>query len=134
MDITSPQIIERYKNLRFREPVGATGESGAANRVLEAHGDNPLCGDDLRVRIELEDAPGGPVIRRARYAGFGCSLCLASADVLMEHVEGMAANAAKKLTVEDVKRLWGGLEVGRSRQDCVALCANVLRRALEGVS
>ena len=155
MDITSPLIIERYKNLRYRESADAAEEGtpsghvtpdagafddGAAMspsspcRVLEARGDNPLCGDDLRVRLKIEDAPTGAIIRRARYAGYGCSLCLACADVLMEHVEGMPAREAAKLTVEDVKRLWGGLEVSRSREDCVALSANVLRHALEGIS
>lgn len=136
MDITSSLIIERYKNLRYREPAGAVEESAPSTscRMFEARGDNPLCGDDLHVRLEVEDAPAGAIIRRARYAGYGCSLCLASADVLMERVEGMPVREAAKLTVEDVKRLWGGLEVGRSREDCVALSANVLRHALEGTS
>lgn len=141
MDATSPRIVERYKNLRFRETPGDSvripdggclaDASGFRCRTAEADGDNPLCGDVLHVRLLVRESPCGPVIDRARFGGYGCSLCLASADVLMECVEGMDVESAREFDVDDLKRALGGLEVGRSREDCVSLSVDVLHRALE---
>lgn len=99
--------------------------------VYVGSGDNALCGDTLTVAVAIEQAPAGPaVVRDVRYAGYGCALCLASADVLAEQVRGMEAGAAARLDVEDLKRMWGGLTVGRARVDCVALSVRALKAAL----
>lgn len=99
--------------------------------VFVGSGDNALCGDTLTVAVALEQTPAGTtVVRDARYAGYGCALCLASADVLAEQVRGMEVGAAACLSVEDVKRMWGGLQVGRARIDCVALPVRALAAAL----
>lgn len=99
--------------------------------VYVGSGDNALCGDTLTVAVAIEQAPAGPaVVRDVRYAGYGCALCLASADVLAEQVRGMEAGAAACLDVEDLKRMWGGLTVGRARVDCVALSVRALKAAL----
>lgn len=99
--------------------------------VYVGAGDNALCGDTLTVAVAIEQAPAGPaVVRDVRYAGYGCALCLASADVLAEQVRGMEAGAAARLDVEDLKRMWGGLTVGRARVDCVALSVRALKAAL----
>lgn len=90
-----------------------------------------MCGDTLTVAVAIEQAPAVPaVVRDVRYAGYGCALCLASADVLAEQVRGMEAGAAARLDVEDLKRMWGGLTVGRARVDCVVLSVRALKAAL----
>ena len=45
---------------------------------------NPLCGDRIRIEIELE----GNEIRAARFQGDGCAISLASASLLTEMIGG----------------------------------------------
>ncbi|CVH77044.1 iron-sulfur cluster assembly scaffold protein [Rubneribacter badeniensis] len=96
-----------------------------------ARGDNPFCGDQLEVRVAvLPGADGAPVIERAAFDGYACTLCAACADALLEHAEGMRVRDAAELSLDDVLALWGGLEVGRTRRGCVELPLVVLKRAL----
>lgn len=75
-------------------------------------------------------ADGAPVIERAAFDGYACTLCAACADALLEHAEGMRVRDAAELSLDDVLALWGGLEVGRTRRGCVELPLVVLKRAL----
>lgn len=122
MRIDDERIMERYRRPRCKGFEGAY--DGAAS------GDNPFCGDALEVRVALERRAGGLAVARASFDGYACSLCAASADVLMERVEGMRVSEAEALAFEDVLGLWEGLEVGRTRRGCVELPLVVLKRAL----
>lgn len=122
MRIDDERIMERYRRPRCKGFEGAY--DGAAS------GDNPFCGDALEVRVDLERRAGGLAVARASFDGYACSLCAASADVLMERVEGMRVSEAEALAFEDVLGLWEGLEVGRTRRGCVELPLVVLKRAL----
>lgn len=123
MRIDDECIMERYRRPR------AKGFEGAYDGA--ATGDNPFCGDALEVRVVLERRAGGLAVARASFDGYACSLCTASADVLMERAEGMPTDEAAALTVDDVLGWWGGLEVGRTRKGCVDLPVSVFKRALE---
>ena len=72
-DLYREQIIERYKNPLHKG-------------VLDPHDisyqdDNPLCGD--QIRIDLRVGPDD-VVTEAAFSGHGCSISLASADLLVE--------------------------------------------------
>lgn len=121
--IDDERIVERYRRPRCK------GFEGAYDGAVS--GDNPFCGDALEVRVALERRDGGMAVARAAFDGYACSLCTASADVLMERAAGMSADEAAALTGDDVLRWWGGLEVGRTRRGCVDLPVSVFKRALE---
>jgi SUF system FeS assembly protein, NifU family len=77
------------------EPQGPCGES---------HQVNPTCGDEIRLRVELD--PAGRVAH-VRWAGQGCSISQASASVLTGLVEGAEPAAAEQLG-EDFRSLLRG--------------------------
>lgn len=62
----------------------------------ETHQHNPVCGDQIRLRVETE----GQTITRISWEGDGCSISMASASVLAElavgasreHLQGLAAD------------------------------------------
>ncbi len=54
---------------------------------LHAHGDNPLCGDEVDVRLKL--APDATVAEAA-FEARGCAISMASADLMAEAVRGRA--------------------------------------------
>ena len=133
MEIYDSAVVERFNTLQYRvEDVGCVSGAAEGLRVLTASGDNALCGDTLTVAVRVSFDDGHAVVQDMRYAGYACSLCLATADVLAEQVRGMDVRVAANLALDDMKRMWGGLNVGRSRRDCVDLPVRTLRRALQG--
>lgn len=64
----------------------------------ESHQVNPLCGDEITLRVAVEG--GGPeaVVRDVSYAATGCSISQASASMLHDLVAGETVDrAAQKL-------------------------------------
>jgi len=58
-----------------------------------ADGDNPLCGDKIRVELELD----GDVVVQARFEGVGCAISMASASLMTETLRGKSIEQAKAL-------------------------------------
>ena len=115
-----------------------------ANR--EAEGDNPVCGDHVKVLVELE----GDTIREIRFEGSGCAISTASASMMTEAVKGKKAEQANAL-FEKLHRLvtgssgpnGGGPELGKLvalagvrdypvRVKCATLPWHTLSAALRG--
>ena len=76
-DLFRQLIIERYKNPYHR------GELDPADISFED--DNPYCGDHIRVDVRLDEHD---IVTEAVFSGQGCSISLASADLLLEHIQG----------------------------------------------
>jgi nitrogen fixation NifU-like protein len=73
-------ILDHYRNPHhrgLREPYDA-----------EVHHVNPLCGDELTVRVTLKDAGGIPAVADVSYDALGCSISQASASVMTDLVIG----------------------------------------------
>lgn len=130
--IDDPALEQRAKNPRHRGFAALEVTSPPApTTTVAAMGENPFCGDELEVRLVLRrDGAGEWVVERAAFDGYGCTLCLAAADVVMEHLTGLPVKRAAVVDFEDTCRLLGGLEVGRTRRGCVDLAARVVASAL----
>ena len=63
-----------------------------ANMVLE--GVNPSCGDDIVLQLKVEDG----VILDGGFAGDGCAISRASADMMLDLVIGKTVEEAKRLS------------------------------------
>lgn len=57
---------------------------------MTVHLKNPSCGDDLTVQLKLK----GEKIDELRQDGAGCSICCASASMMVEHLENMLIDEA----------------------------------------
>jgi nitrogen fixation protein NifU and related proteins len=119
MALYSDVIRERFRHPRFR------GSVAQPDAVFEDV--NPLCGDRLRMECRLADGR----IAEARFTGDSCAIAAASADVLMELVQGQPAEVAQTL---DPRQLLERLEadIRPSRMKCVMLPLTVLQGALSG--
>ncbi|MGA7149328.1 MAG: SUF system NifU family Fe-S cluster assembly protein [Microbacterium sp.] len=71
---------------------GLADEEG---RSATSHQHNPLCGDEITLRLRLD--PDGDVIRDVTWEGNGCSISQASASMLAELVDGMPRAEASAL-------------------------------------
>ena len=79
-------ILDHHRNPRNREPL----ESPA----VVAEGYNPLCGDELELRLNFD----GDVISGVSCTGRGCSISQASASMLTDAVKGKTIAQARAMT------------------------------------
>lgn len=86
---------------------------------------NPLCGD--RVRVEIEVAAGA--IRAAAFTANACAICTASASLLTEAVRGAALEQAAGLDDEAAIRALD-TDLPAARVACAVLPLAALREAL----
>lgn len=107
-----------------------------------AHGFNPVCNDEFRVHLRVEDG----VIRDVGFEGAGCAISTASASLMTEAVRGRRVDEAERLfrgvrallagdatTAGGIGKLaiLGGVREYPMRVKCATLAWHVLHTALE---
>jgi nitrogen fixation protein NifU and related proteins len=98
-DLYQQVILDHNKNPRnFREIENAT---------QTADGNNPLCGDALRVYVEVENDQ----VKDVAFKGSGCAISKASASMMTQMVKGKSKTEAETLFDEFHKMVTGELDV-----------------------
>ncbi len=110
LDAMYLEIIREHS----KDPRGFADVTGAA---LKAEGYNPLCGDRVEVGIELS----GDKVKSCQFNGEGCSICMASASMMTEEVEGRPVSEALAVVQEFRDLLQGKREELSSESDLAAL-------------
>ena len=97
-DLYQEVILEHNKNPRnFREIPDAD---------KTADGNNPLCGDALRVYVEMD----GDTVRDVSFKGSGCAISKASASMMTQAIKGKSREDAEILFDEFHKMVLGELD------------------------
>lgn len=114
----------------FRNP-GNRGEITKPD--LEAKLLNPLCGDEVRIQIELANreqrTENSRTIKKAVFSGNGCAISQASASLLASHIEGKPLSEVKNLETSDILNLIG-INPTPARMGCALLSLEVLMETL----
>lgn len=129
--MNNTEIMRRYRHPAYRGSVADFCRKYAAasgGHLAKASGDNPFCGDTLSMAVWLTGEEGS--VADICYEGYGCSLCIASTEMLMETVKGRERKENLALGAEDMLAGLSAGPVGRSRLKCVELPLNVFRRAV----
>jgi len=106
-----------------------------------AHGYNPLCNDEVRVHLKVENG----VVAEVGFEGAGCAVAMASASMMAEAVRGKSVEEVGKLFQrvhsmlsengpdDDVGKLkvLAGVKEFPMRVKCATLAWHTLRAALE---
>jgi len=65
-----------------------------------ARGSNPMCGDDVEVAVRFQ----ADRLAWVQFRGRGCSVCIASASLMTDAVQGLERSGARQLV--DTMRAW----------------------------
>ncbi len=114
------QILDHYKHPR---------NYGELEDPTFTHvGENPMCGDEIRMDIALDD--DNEVIEEVAFTGDGCAISLASASMLTETLQGMAVEELLEMDRDDVLDLLG-VDISPMRVKCAVLAEKVAQDGYE---
>lgn len=91
---------------------------------------NPLCGDEIRIEVRVDDAG---TVTDIRFDGQGCAISQASASMLTEIVQGMNIDDVKAMPKDELLEEIG-IELSPARLKCALLSLHVLKGSLHGTS
>ncbi len=119
-DMYREQILDHYKHPR---------NYGELEDPTFTHvGENPMCGDEIRMDIALDD--DNEVIEEVAFTGDGCAISLASASMLTETLQGMAVEELLEMDRDDVLDLLG-VDISPMRVKCAVLAEKVAQDGYE---
>ncbi len=137
-DLYQEVILDHNKNPRnFKELEAAT---------RSAEGNNPLCGDKLKVFLNYD----GETVKEVSFTGSGCAISKASASMMTQMVKGKTKEEAEVLfdefhrmvrgeMDEDAEsnhlgklKIFAGVREFPARVKCASLSWHTMKAALEG--
>ncbi|MFQ5870822.1 MAG: Fe-S cluster assembly sulfur transfer protein SufU [Candidatus Geothermarchaeales archaeon] len=84
---------------------------------------NPLCGDELRFQIKLDEDQR---VSEVRFTGQGCAISQASASMLTERIQDMTLDEIRALEKKDILDMLG-INVSPTRLKCALLPLKVVK-------
>jgi nitrogen fixation NifU-like protein len=97
---------------------------------VDFEGNNPLCGDRLRLTLRVDDDNR---IVEIGWDGEGCAISQASASMLGEKILGMTLEEARSITKEDIFEMLG-ISLSMNRVKCALLSLKVLKVGAYGLA
>jgi nitrogen fixation NifU-like protein len=112
-------ILDHYKNPR--------NQGALEDADVEHDGDNPLCGDQIKVQLKL--GSDGRV-EDARFSGKGCAISQAAASMFTEWAKGKTLEDIEERTAEDQVEMMG-IRLSPVRVKCAILSLMVAKGAIQ---
>ncbi len=113
-DMYRQQILDHYKNPRNY------GELEDAD--FEHVGENPMCGDTIKMFVRLED--DDETIEYVSFVGDGCAISQASASMLSGELQGRSLESVRAMDRDDIIDMLG-VELSPMRIKCAVLAEKV---------
>lgn len=95
------------------------------NADIDTELDNPLCGDKIRLTIELKNN----IVKQVMFTGEGCAISIASASIFTEEIKNKTLNEIKNIKADDVLSALQ-IQITPTRSKCALLILSVLKKGL----
>ena len=113
-DMYRQQILDHYKNPRNYGEI----EDATFSHV----GENPMCGDEIRIDVKLED--DGETIAGLAFRGDGCAISQAAASMFSQEVRGTTLDELAEMDRDDIVEMLG-VDISPMRVKCAVLAEKV---------
>jgi len=113
-DMYRQQILDHYKNPRNY------GEM--ADPDFSHVGENPSCGDTIKVDVKLAD--DDETIEEVSFTGDGCAISQAAASLLTKKLPGTSIEELQAMDTDDITEMLG-VEISPMRIKCAVLARQV---------
>jgi len=119
----TPQLTSLYQQLILEHYRNPRNKAELDDKTVEIHMANPVCGDEIRLQIRIEDDR----IAEATFVGQGCSISQASISMMTTKLRGASLDDADALAKRFTEMMHGDAEAANDRS-----LGDL--RALQGVS
>lgn len=118
MDVYRQKILDHYRHPR--------NFGSLAKATHTSHVDNPLCGDEVTLRLRVRAGK----IEGVAFEGAGCAISTAATSLLTEQLQGATLASGQRISADDTLRLLGA-PVSPARRKCALLGWTALQQALD---
>jgi nitrogen fixation NifU-like protein len=119
----TPQLNSLYQQLILEHYRNPRNKAELAEKTIEIHLANPVCGDEIRLQLRVEDDR----IAEAKFVGQGCSISQAAVSMMTTLLQGRSLDDADALAKRFTEMMHGSEDAGKDK-------ALGDLRALRGVS
>ncbi len=119
-DLYRENILEHY---RHPQNYGSIPE---VEVTFDAEGQNPLCGDEIKVQFSVDDSR---MITNVKFSGHGCAISQAAMSMLSTELIGRSVDEVSEMSKDDVLDLLG-IPLSPVRLKCAVLGLVVAKMGL----
>ena len=123
--MSQPQLNSLYQALILDHYRNPRNKTELDNHTVEVHMANPVCGDEIKLQLQLDDA--NEEIVRASFKGQGCSISQAAVSMMTVLLAGRRVDEAEAIAGRFTEMMHG--DEGAARDKSLGDL-----RALQGVS
>lgn len=110
-------LLDRYQSPEHKRPL--------PDADVSAEGGNPGCGDIIHLHLKFD----GDRLADVSFEGEGCTISQASADILIDEIQGLTSEQLENFTHEELMEILG-VEIVQNRTKCAMLSLDTLKQAL----
>lgn len=112
VDRSTPPLTALYQELILDHFKSPRNKGELEDATHDAHLHNPVCGDEVHLKVRLEDDR----IADVRFTGQGCSISQASVSMMTDLVKGRSVGEAGALTERFAAMMHGDAEAARAKE------------------